>query len=224
MGRAVIKKEDFTKEDTWRVFRIMAEFVEGFETLSKIGKAVSFFGSSRLKPEDRYYKITTQIAYLLSKEGYAIITGGGPGVMEAANKGAKKAKGKSIGLNIMIPQEQKANKYVDLVLDFRYFFCRKVMFLKYGKAFIILPGGFGTLDELFESLNLIQTQRVERFPVVLIGRDYWEGLVGWLKDTALKRGCISRSDLDTFTIVDSPEEVVEAIKNFYQMKPRLSER
>ena len=211
-----IKREDFTKEDTWRVFRIMAEFVEGFETLSKVGRAISFFGSSRLKPEDKYYKVATQIAYLLVKEGYAIITGGGPGAMEAANKGARKARGKSIGLNIQIPHEQKPNKYVDLLLDFRYFFCRKVMFLKYGKAFVILPGGFGTLDELFESLNLIQTERVERFPVVLVGSEYWENLIGWLKDTALKRKCLSRSDLDIFTIVDSPEEVVSTIKNFYK--------
>jgi hypothetical protein len=215
MRKAEIKRDDFTKEDTWRVFRIMAEFVEGYETLSKVGRAVSFFGSSRLKSKDKYYKIATQIAYLLAREGYAIITGGGPGVMEAANKGARKAGGKSIGLNIMIPREQKANKYVDILLEFHYFFCRKVMFLKYAKAFVILPGGFGTLDELFESLNLVQTQRVEKFPVVLVSRDYWEGLVGWLKDTALKRGCISRSDLDTFTIVDSPEEVVSVIKKFY---------
>lgn len=216
MRRTAIKKEDFTKEDTWRVFRIMGEFVEGYETLSRVGQAISFFGSSRLKPGNKYYKIATQTAYLLAKEGYAIITGGGPGVMEAANKGARKARGKSIGLNIMIPQEQKANKYVDLLLDFHYFFCRKVMFLKYAKAFVILPGGYGTLDELFESLNLIQTQRVEGFPVVLVGRDYWEGLFDWLKGMILKRGCISASDLKIFTIVDTPEEVVSTIKKYYR--------
>jgi uncharacterized protein (TIGR00730 family) len=216
MGKAKIKKENFTAEETWRVFRIMAEFIEGFETLSKVGRAISFFGSSRLKPEDKYYKIAVQTAYLLSKAGYAIITGGGPGAMEAANKGARKARGKSIGLNIQIPREQKPNKYVDLLLDFHYFFCRKVMFLKYGKAFVILPGGFGTMDELFESLNLIQTQRVEKFPVVLIGSDYWEGLIDWLKAMVLKRRCISRSDLDIFSIVDTPEEVVSTIKNFYR--------
>ena len=210
-----IKKEDFTKDETWRVFRIMAEFVEGFETLSKVGKAISFFGSSRIKSGNKYYKIAVQTAYLLAKEGYAIITGGGPGLMEAANKGAKKAGGKSIGFNILIPQEQKANKYADLLLEFRYFFCRKVMFLKYGKAFVILPGGFGTLDELFESLNLIQTQRVEKFPVVLVGNNYWKGLIGWLKGMALKNGCISASDLHIFTVVDTPEKVVSTIKNFY---------
>jgi len=208
-------KEDFTKEETWRVFRIMAEFIDGFETLSKIGKAISFFGSSRLKPRDKYYKIATQTAYLLSKEGYAVITGGGPGIMEAANKGARMAKGKSIGLNIQIPEEQKANKYVDLLLEFHYFFCRKVMFLKYGKAFVIFPGGFGTMDELFESLNLIQTQRVERFPVVLVGSNYWKGLVGWLKSMVLKEGCISKSDLYVFNVVDTPEKVVSTIKKFY---------
>ena len=211
-----MRREDFTKEDTWRVFRIMAEFVEGFETLSKVGQGISFFGSSRLKPKDKYYKIATQIAYLLSKEGYAIITGGGPGIMEAANKGARKAKGKSIGLNILIPQEQKPNKYVDLLLEFHYFFCRKVMFLKYGKAFVIMPGGFGTLDELFESLNLIQTKRVDKFPVVLVGSEYWTGLIDWIKDTLLKRRCIARSDLDIFTIVNTPEEVVSTIKKFYK--------
>ena len=216
MRKKAIKKEDFTQEDTWRVFRIMGEFVEGFETLSKVGRAISFFGSSRLKPKDKYYKIATQTAYLLAKEGYAIITGGGPGVMEAANKGARKARGKSIGLNILIPQEQKANRYVDLLLDFHYFFCRKVMFLKYAKAFVILPGGYGTLDELFESLNLIQTQRVEKFPVVLVGRDYWTGLLGWLKGMTLIRGCISDLDLKIFSIVDTPEEVVSVIKRFYR--------
>jgi uncharacterized protein (TIGR00730 family) len=217
MRRADLKKIDFTKEDTWRIFRIMAEFVEGFETLSRVGRAISFFGSSRLKPKDKYYKIATQTAYLLSKEGYAIITGGGPGLMEAANKGAKKAGGKSIGLNIQIPQEQKPNKYVDLLLEFHYFFCRKVMFLKYGKAFVILPGGYGTLDELFESLNLIQTHRVERFPVVLLGSEYWKGLIDWVKSKVLKKGCISPSDLNIFTIVDTPKEVVSAINNFYRM-------
>jgi uncharacterized protein (TIGR00730 family) len=222
--KPAINKEDFTKEETWRVFRIMAEFVEGFETLSKVGEAVAFFGSSRLKSKDKYYKIAAKTAYLLAKQGYAIITGGGPGLMEAANKGAKQAGGKSIGLNIMIPQEQKANKYADLLLEFHYFFCRKVMFLKYAKAFVIMPGGFGTLDELFESLNLIQTRRVGRFPVVLVGSSYWKGIIDWLKATVLEKGCVTGSDLKFFNIVDTPEEVVSAIKKFYQMKPRLMER
>ena len=212
------READFTKEETWRVFRIMAEFVEGFETLSRIGPAISFFGSSRLRSKDKYYKIATRISYLLAKEGYAIITGGGPGIMEAVNKGAQQAKGKSIGLNIVIPQEQKANKYIDLLLEFHYFFCRKVMFLKYGRAFVILPGGFGTMDELFESLNLIQTKRVKRFPVILVGRDYWKGLLDWLKSTAFKKGCISVSDLAIFSLVDTPEQVVRRIKDFYGKK------
>jgi len=212
-----IIKEDFTTEETWRIFRIMAEFVEGFEVLSKVGKAVSIFGSSRLKHQDKYYKIATKTAYLLSKEGYAIITGGGPGIMEAANKGAKRAKGKSIGLNIQIPSEQKPNKYAETLLDFRYFFVRKVMFVKYAKAFVILPGGFGTFDELFESLNLIQTEKINRFPVILVGSDYWSELIDWLKSCVLRRyHCISEEDLFIFSLVDTPDQVVEKIKQFYK--------
>lgn len=215
MRRQRIIKDDFINEETWRVFRIMAEFVDGFDVLSKVGPAVSIFGSSRLKSRDKFYKLTEKISYLLAKEGYAIITGGGPSIMEAANKGAKKAKGKSIGLNIQIPREQKPNPYVDMLLDFHYFFVRKVMFVKYAKAFVILPGGFGTFDELFESLNLIQTQRIGRFPIVLVGEDYWQGLIAWLKSTVLKKGCISKKDLKVFTVVDKAEEVVEVIKRFY---------
>ncbi len=212
-----ITKEDFTTEEPWRIFRIMAEFVEGFEILSKIGKAVSIFGSSRLKPKDRYYKIASQIAYLLAKEGYAIVTGGGPGIMEAANRGAKRAKGKSVGLNIQIPLEQRPNRYVETLLDFRYFFVRKVMFAKYAKAFVILPGGYGTFDELFESLNLIQTKKIDRFPVILVGSDYWQPLIDWLKDTVLKRHrCISKKDLSIFTLVETPQEVTEKIREFYR--------
>lgn len=212
-----INKEDFTTEDPWRIFKIMAEFVEGFEMLSKIGKAVSIFGSSRLRAKDKYYKVTFQTAYLLAKEGYAIVTGGGPGIMEAANRGAKRAKGKSIGLNIQIPLEQRPNRYVETLLDFRYFFVRKVMFAKYAKAFVILPGGYGTFDELFESLNLIQTERIDRFPVILVGKDYWQPLIDWLKDTVLKRyRCISKKDLSIFTLVESPQEVIERIKEFYR--------
>lgn len=210
-------REDFTREEPWRIFRIMAEFVEGFEILSKMGKAVSIFGSSRLKPQSKYYKIASQIAYLLAKEGYAIVTGGGPGIMEAANKGAKRASGKSVGLNIQIPIEQKPNKYVDTLLDFRYFFVRKVMFVKYAKAFVILPGGYGTFDELFESLNLIQTKRIDRFPVILVGSDYWRGLIDWLKSCVLKKyHCISKEDLFIFSLVDEPSEVVKKIKEFYK--------
>jgi len=208
-------REDFTREETWRVFRIMSEFVDGFETLSKVGKAVSIFGSSRTRPDTKYYKLAEEVASLLAKDGYTIITGSGPGLMEAANKGAKKAKGMSVGLNIQIPSEQKPNKYVDLLIDFSYFFVRKVMFVKYAKAFVIMPGGFGTLDELFESLNLIQTRRIGKFPVILMGKEYWQGMIDWLRKTVLKSGSISRNDLDIFNVTDSPKEVVKIINNFY---------
>jgi uncharacterized protein (TIGR00730 family) len=209
-------QNDFFSGDPWRVFRIMSEFVEGFEVLSKIGKAVSIFGSSRLRPNSKYYKLAEEIAYLLAKEGYSVITGSGPGLMEAANKGTKRAKGTSIGLNIHIPSEQKPNPYVDLLLEFRYFFVRKVMFVKYAKAFVILPGGYGTLDEFTEALNLIQTERIPKFPVVLFGSNYWKGMLDWLKNTVLKNGNISREDLDIFTVADTPKEVVAIIKKFYK--------
>jgi len=208
--------EDFTQEETWRVFRIMSEFVEGFEVLSKVGKAVSIFGSSRAKPDSKYYKLAQDTSYLLAKCGYAIITGSGPGLMEAANKGAKRAGGQSIGLNIQIPSEQKSNKYVDMLLDFRYFFVRKVMFVKYAKAFVIMPGGFGTLDELFESLNLIQTERIGKFPVVLLGKEYWKGMIEWLHNVVLRHGNIASQDLEIFKITDEPKEVVRIIEKFYE--------
>jgi len=211
-----IIKDDFTSEETWRVFRIMSEFIEGFELMSKVGKAVSIFGSSRIKPKDKFYKIAEKIAYLLSKEGYAIITGAGPATMEAANKGALRAGGQSIGLNIELPTKQKPNKYIDTLLEFRYFFVRKVMFVKYAKAFVILPGGFGTFDEFFESVTLIQTNRIKKFPVILVGSQYWKGLADWLSETVLKNKRISKKDLDIFKIVDKPEEVVSAIKKFYR--------
>ncbi|MFH1888746.1 MAG: TIGR00730 family Rossman fold protein [Candidatus Omnitrophota bacterium] len=204
--------------DPWRVFRIMSEFVDGFEVLSEIGRAVSIFGSSRTKPGNKYYKIAEEISYLLAKEGYAIITGSGPGIMEASNRGAKRAGGHSVGLNIQLPSEQKPNKYVDTLLDFRYFFVRKVMFVKYASAFVIMPGGYGTLDEFFEAINLIQTKRIPRFPVVLFGSEYWKGVLEWLRDTVLKEGNISEEDMAIFTIVDEPKEVVAAIKRFYNQK------
>lgn len=212
----LIEKEDFTREDPWRVFRIMSEFVEGFEVLSKAGKAVSIFGSARTKPGNLHYKLGEEVAYQMAEAGYAVITGSGPGLMEAANKGAKRAGGHSIGLNIHIPSEQKPNKYVDTLLDFRYFFIRKVMFVKYAKAFVILPGGYGTLDEFFEAVNLIQTERISKFPVVLFGSKYWRGLLTWLKSTVLKYGNISKSDLDIFTLVDKPKEVAAVVKKFYE--------
>lgn len=212
----------FTSEDPWRIFRIMGEFVDGFEVLSEIGKAVSIFGSSRLAPNDKYYKMAEETAYLLAKEGYAIITGGGPGIMEAGNRGAKRAGGKSVGLNIQIPAEQRPNEYIDTMLDFRYFFVRKVMFVKYAKAFVILPGGYGTLDEFTEAINLIQTERIPRFPVILFNREYWKGMLDWLKASVLKHGCISGEDLKIFTVVDEPREVVNTINRFYQKTMRAS--
>jgi len=216
--RKEIIKNDFIQEDTWRVFRIMSEFVDGFEILSKVGKAVSIFGSSRSADNNKYYKLAEEIAYLLAKEGYAIITGSGPGIMEAANKGTKRAGGQSIGLNIQLPNEQEPNKYVDTLLDFHYFFIRKVMFVKYAKAFVIMPGGYGTLDEFTEAINLIQTQRIPRFPVVLFGSEYWKGMLEWFSDTVLKNGNISKDDLKIFTVVDKPKEVVSAIKKFYESR------
>ncbi|MCM8765664.1 MAG: TIGR00730 family Rossman fold protein [Candidatus Omnitrophica bacterium] len=209
-------KNDFTTEEPWRIFRIMAEFVEGFEVLSKVGPAVSLFGSSRLKPNSEYYKMAEKIAFLLAKEGYAVITGGGPGIMEAANKGAKKAGGKSIGLNIEVPIVQKPNPYVGELLNFKYFFCRKVMFVKYAKAFVIFPGGFGTLDELFEALTLIQTKRISTFPIVLIGKRYWQGLFNWLENTMVKEDCLDKKDIKLFKITDSPQEALWIIKKFYK--------
>ncbi|MFA5096341.1 MAG: TIGR00730 family Rossman fold protein [Candidatus Omnitrophota bacterium] len=211
-------KDDFTQEDPWRVFRIMSEFVEGFEVLAKMGKAVSIFGSARTKPGTKYYKLGEEVAYHIAKAGYAVITGSGPGLMEAANKGTKRAGGQSVGLNIHIPSEQKANAYVDTLLDFRYFFVRKVMFVKYAKAFVILPGGYGTLDEFFEAINLIQTERINKFPVVLFGSAYWQGMLSWLKEVVLAKGNISRKDLDLFKVVDEPQEVVKVIKRFYAQK------
>lgn len=208
----------FIYEDPWRIFRIISEFVDGFETLSQIQKAVSIFGSSRAKANNKYYHYAEEIAYLLAKKGYAIITGGGNGIMEAANKGAKKAGGKSIGLNIQIPREQKLNKYVDIALSFRYFFVRKVMFVKYAKAFVIMPGGYGTLDELFEAITLIQTLRIPKFPVILFGSSYWKGLIKWLKETVLLSGSIDSVDLEIFKVVDEPEEVVSTIEKFYRFK------
>lgn len=211
-----LDKEDFTREDPWRVFRIMSEFVEGFEVLSKIDKAVSIFGSARTRPGSLHYKLGEEVAYYVAKAGYVVITGSGSGLMEAANKGARRAGGHSIGLNIHIPSEQKPNKYVDTLLDFRYFFVRKVMFVKYAKAFIILPGGYGTLDEFFEAITLIQTQRIPKFPVVLFNSKYWQGLLDWLKKVLLKHGSISREDLGIFTLVDKPSEAAQVIKKFYE--------
>lgn len=202
-------------EDPWRVFRIMAEFVDGFDEMSKVGDAVSIFGSARTKKSDRFYKLAEKTAALLVQEGFAVITGGGPGIMEAGNKGASEADGESVGLNIDLPFEQKANPYVRTLINFHYFFCRKVMFVKYAKAFVIFPGGFGTMDELFESLTLIQTKRIEKFPVVLVGREYWRGLLDWLKNTMAQEKNIDMEDLELFKVVDTAEDVLKEIKDFY---------
>lgn len=212
--------EDLRKEDPWRVFRIMAEFVDGFHELSEVGPAVSIFGSARTKPSSRWYKQAEKTAALLSKEGYAIITGAGPGIMEAGNRGASKAKGNSIGLNIDLPFEQKPNRYVKQLIAFHYFFCRKVMFVKYAKAFVIFPGGFGTLDEFFESITLIQTERMGRFPVILYGSKFWGGLITWFKKSVLAEKNISPEDMDIFQVVDTPEDVINAIKKFYSKKKK----
>lgn len=204
--------DDFTLQDSWRMFSIMAEFVEGFEVLPDIYPAVSIFGSARAKPQSAAYKNTLKVAELLVANGFNVISGGGPGIMEAANKGASEAGGKSIGLHIHLPNEQKPNEYANVRLDFKYFFIRKVMFVKYAVAYIIMPGGFGTLDELFESLTLIQTKRIRYFPIILMDSQFWGGLLDWAKGTLLKEGTISESDFDIFNIVDTPEEAVSIIK------------
>jgi uncharacterized protein (TIGR00730 family) len=201
-----------TVEDSWRLFHIMAEFTIGFETLADCLPAVSVFGSTRVKPEDEVYQKAERIGRLLAESGFAVITGGGPGVMEAANKGAASAGGKSVGLNIQLPFEQKSNPYANIPLSFRYFFVRKVMFVKYAMAFIILPGGFGTMDELMESVTLIQTRRIRPFPVILVGTDYWKGLLKWVREVVLKEGKISSEDMDIFQIIDEPKEIIKAIR------------
>ena len=202
---------DYTKTDPWRVMRIMAELVEGFDTLASVDQAVTIFGSARTAPEDPMYAAATRTARLLGKAGFAIITGGGPGVMEAANKGAKLAGARSIGCNIELPFEQQANPYVDTVVDFRYFFVRKTMFIKYSVAFVVFPGGFGTIDELFEALTLIQTGKIYHFPVVLFGKAYWSGLLDWLRGPVLLEGKIAPADLDLMIVTDDPEEAADAV-------------
>ena len=202
---------EFLQTDTWRALRILGEFIEGFDALAGIESAVSIFGSARVKPTDRYYKAARRLAHELAAAGFAIITGGGPGIMEAANRGARDGGGLSIGFNIELPFEQGLNAYVDLGMEFRYFFVRKVMFLKYAEAFCIFPGGFGTLDELFESLTLIQTGKVEHFPVVLFGTEYWGGLLEWMKARPLGEGKIAVEDLALFTLTDDIDEAVRVI-------------
>ena len=215
-------RKDWTQiktNDSWAIFKIMSEFVEGYERMSKIGPSVSIFGSARTKPDNKYYKIGQEIAGKLSVLGYGIITGGGPGIMEAANKGAHEVGGKSIGLNIDLPFEQNHNPYIDAEhnLEFDYFFVRKVIFVKYSQAFVVMPGGFGTLDEMFEAITLIQTNKINKRPIVLVGKSYWEGLIDWIKKVMLEdEENISPSDLSLFIMVDTAEEAVQYIDDFYK--------
>jgi len=205
---------DFTSQEPWRVFRIMSEFVEGLEELARVGASVSVFGSARLGPESKYYAMAQAVARALVLQGFSVLTGAGPGLMEAANRGAAEADGNSIGLNIDLPMEQKPNRYITKLISFRYFFVRKFLFVKHATAFVIMPGGFGTMDELFESLTLTQTLRIERFPVYLMGGDYWKGLIAWLRDTMLERGCIGAGDLELFHVCDDPEQVAADIRRW----------
>ncbi|NOZ63304.1 MAG: TIGR00730 family Rossman fold protein [Calditrichaeota bacterium] len=207
-------------EDSWRVFRIISEFVEGFEELSHVGDCITMFGSARTKEGHPEYELAREIAKLSVKNGFGIITGGGGGIMEAGNRGASEAGGSSVGLNIDLPFEQEPNPYANLKLDFRYFFIRKVMFVKYAKAFVILPGGFGTLDEFFESITLIQTKKIHRFPVILVDSQYWKGLLEWLKSVSMSEGKISPQDLNLIHVADSAQEVIDLIIDFYQKEGR----
>ncbi len=201
-------------EESWRIFRIMAEFVEAIETLSRVKNAVSIFGSARTAPDDPYYQKAETLSRLLAERGFGVITGGGPGIMEAANKGAAGAGGQSVGMNIRLPLEQKPNPYANISIDYKYFFTRKVMFVKYAMAYVVMPGGFGTLDELFEALTLLQTKRIKAFPVILMGSEYWKGLIDWLKKTVLRNNKISATDLDLFQVIDDPEEAVKYIQKY----------
>jgi len=205
--------------DSWALFKIMGEFVNGFEKLSRIGPCVTIFGSARTKPNQKYYKLTEEVAAGIVEAGYGVITGGGPGIMEAGNKGAHLAGGTSVGLNIELPFEQHDNPYIDSdkSLDFDYFFVRKVMFVKYSQGFVVMPGGFGTLDELFEALTLIQTNKIGKFPIILVGKDFWSGLIDWVKNTLSdKFGNISPKDMDLIHVVDTEEEVIDILDNFYK--------
>jgi uncharacterized protein (TIGR00730 family) len=218
--RKAFKDKDWAEiksSDSWVIFKVMSEFVEGFEKLAKIGPCVTIFGSARTKPDHPYYKTAEEIAYQLVQHGYGVITGGGPGIMEAGNRGANRAKGKSVGLNIFLPFEQKGNIYIDQdkLISFDYFFVRKVMFVKYSQGFIVMPGGYGTLDELTEALTLIQTNKTGRFPVVMVGRKFWGGMVDWLKEVLVTEGMIHENDLNLFNVVDTPEEAVKVIDDFY---------
>ncbi|MBS1543089.1 MAG: TIGR00730 family Rossman fold protein [Bacteroidetes bacterium] len=218
--RKAFKDKDWAEiksSDSWMIFKVMSEFVEGFEKLAKIGPCVTIFGSARVKHGHPYYKTAEEIAYRLVQHGYGVVTGGGPGIMEAGNKGANRAGGKSVGLNIFLPFEQKGNPFIDAdkLITFDYFFVRKVMFVKYSQGFIIMPGGFGTMDELTEALTLIQTKKIGRFPIVMVGKKFWGGMVDWLKKVLVEQAMISEDDLELFNLVDTPEEAVRVIDEFY---------
>jgi uncharacterized protein (TIGR00730 family) len=204
--------------DSWAIFKIMSEFVDSYDRLAQIGPCISIFGSARTKPDNKYYEIAKEVAKECAESGFGVITGGGPGIMEAANKGTQEASGVSVGLNINLPHEQEPNEYIDYEHNFifRYFFVRKVMFVKYAQGFVILPGGFGTLDELFEVITLIQTKKIIKKPIILMGKDYWQGLMDWVKKTMVEEGNISESDLDLFKITDCPKEAVQYIEEFYK--------
>lgn len=207
-------RQSFTKEDPWRIFRIMSEFVEGFEELSDIHKAVSIFGSSRAKPSSPYYKLAQETARIFAKAGYAIITGAGSGIMEAANKGAKEARAESVGLNILTPIQQKPNKYLTRLVEFKYFFCRRVMFTKYSQAYLIFPGGYGTLDEFLEAVTLIQTGSMESRPVILFNGKYWQGLSEWFRNILAKNGMVDAKDLRIFNIVETPQQALKIVNGY----------
>lgn len=227
--REAIKDKTWNEQmtnDSWSVFKMMSELVDGFETLSRIGPCVSIFGSARDSTESPYYKLAEEIAYLLTKKGFGVITGGGPGIMEAANKGAHFAGGKSVGLNIDLPHEQRPNPFIDQdkFINFNYFFVRKVMFMKYAQGYIVLPGGYGTLDELFEAITLVQTNKLVRFPIVLVVKDYWDGLITWIKERMLEEQKISAEEMDIFSLVDTAEEAIGVIEEFYMkydLKPNF---
>lgn len=218
------KEKDWSElkaDSSWRMFKIMSEFVDGFERMEQFGPCISIFGSARTKPDNPYYQLAEKIAEKLVKEGYGIITGGGPGIMEAGNKGARQMKGKSVGLHIELEHEQDWNKYIDTdkLLMFKYFFARKVMFIRYAQGFVFMPGGFGTMDEVFEVITLIQTNKIDRVPVIFIGKNYWKGLMDWINDTMLaKEQNVNKEDLELYKITDDPEQVVKIVKDFYKNK------
>ncbi|HRI78147.1 MAG TPA: TIGR00730 family Rossman fold protein [Cyclobacteriaceae bacterium] len=218
--RKAFKDKDWAEiksSDSWVIFKVMSEFVEGFEKLAKIGPCVTIFGSARVKSGHPYYKTAEEIAFQLVQHGYGVVTGGGPGIMEAGNRGANRAGGKSVGLNIYLPHEQKGNPYIDpdKLITFDYFFVRKVMFVKYSQGFVVMPGGFGTIDELSEALTLIQTKKIGRFPIVLVGKKFWSGMIDWIKKVLVEEKMIHEEDLDLFSIVDKPEDAVKVIDEFY---------